>query len=112
MPWWAKFFYCPDATEEEENLGIEEPSGLPPKSVSWDGQRRKNLVPVAKSITLMRFLCRLVTPPGVTVLDPYMGSGTTGIAAIMENIKFVGIEREKDYYTQAKQRLAAAEALP
>lgn len=45
----------------------------------------------------MRYLCRLVTPPGGNVLDPFMGSGSTGKAAAMEGFYFIGIEREADY---------------
>ncbi len=54
----------------------------------------------------MRWLIRLVTPPGGTVLDPFLGSGTTGIAAHLEHAAFVGIEREPDYMRIAEARLA------
>jgi DNA modification methylase len=53
----------------------------------------------------MRYLCRLVTPPGGVVLDPFMGSGSTGKAAIFEGFRFVGIEREADYIEIAKARI-------
>jgi len=53
----------------------------------------------------MRYLCRLVTPPGGVVLDPFMGSGTTGVAAHKEGFNFYGIERDPDYYVIAKSRV-------
>lgn len=61
-----------------------------------------------KPTELMRYLCRLVTPPGGTVLDPFMGSGSTGKAAAMECFCFIGIEREEDYVNIARRRIAAA----
>jgi DNA modification methylase len=59
-----------------------------------------------KPIALMRWLCRLVTPPGGTVLDPFAGSGTTGIACQLEGLNFIGIEREADYADIARARIA------
>lgn len=56
----------------------------------------------------MRYLCRPITPPGGTVLDPFMGSGSTGKAAAMENFGFIGIEREADYVEIARRRIEAA----
>jgi site-specific DNA-methyltransferase (adenine-specific) len=53
----------------------------------------------------MRWLVRLVTPPGGIVLDPFTGSGTTGIAAFREGFRFIGIEREPDYYEIARARI-------
>jgi site-specific DNA-methyltransferase (adenine-specific) len=72
---------------------------------------RENIVnnnnhPTVKPISLMRYLCRLVTPKGGTVLDPFLGSGTTGIGAIMEGFGFVGIEKEKDYIKIAEARMS------
>jgi site-specific DNA-methyltransferase (adenine-specific) len=55
----------------------------------------------------MRWLCRLITPPGGTVLDCFMGSGTTGLAALEEKFKFIGIEREEPYFEIAKRRILA-----
>lgn len=54
----------------------------------------------------MRWLCRLVTPPGGTILDPFLGSGTTGAAAVLEGFGFIGIEREPDYIEIAEARIA------
>jgi site-specific DNA-methyltransferase (adenine-specific) len=53
----------------------------------------------------MRWICRLVTPPGGTVLDPFAGSGTTGCAALRERFDFVGVEQDPEYATVARQRL-------
>jgi site-specific DNA-methyltransferase (adenine-specific) len=68
-------------------------------------QPKANHHPTVKPIKLMRWLCRLVTPPGGTVIDPFMGSGTTGIACKVEKFNFIGIEREKEYFEIAQARL-------
>lgn len=81
----ARFFYCAKASKGERGEG--------------------NNHPTVKPVALMRYLCRLVTPPGGTVLDPFMGSGTTGIAAKAEGFSFVGIERESAYFEIAKARI-------
>ena len=65
--------------------------------------------PTVKPTTLMRYLCRLVTPPNGIVLDPFTGSGSTGKAAMMEGFRFIGIEREAEYVEIAKARIANAE---
>jgi len=64
--------------------------------------------PTEKPVSLMREICYSVTPPGGTILDPFTGSGSTGKAAIIEDFKFIGIEREADYIEIAKARLEAA----
>lgn len=74
----ARFFHCAKPAKSEKGEG--------------------NNHPTIKPITLMRYLCRLVTPPNGVVLDPFMGSGTTGLAAMSERFKFVGIERERDFH--------------
>ena len=58
-----------------------------------------------KTKELMKYLCRLVTPKGGTVLDPFMGSGSTGMAAKDEGFEFIGIEREKEYFEIAESRI-------
>jgi site-specific DNA-methyltransferase (adenine-specific) len=58
-----------------------------------------------KPISLMAYLCRLVTPPNGVVLDPFMGSGSTGCAAIKEGFRFVGMEMDPDYFEIAKNRI-------
>jgi len=68
-------------------------------------QFRANNHPTVKPIELMRWLCRLVTPPGGMVLDPFMGSGTTGCAAVMEGFNFTGIEQNEEYCDIARKRI-------
>jgi site-specific DNA-methyltransferase (adenine-specific) len=65
-----------------------------------------NTHPTVKSAALMGWLIRLITPPGGTVLDPFMGSGSTGVAAFMEGFRFVGIESDPDYFDIASKRIA------
>ena len=66
---------------------------------------RANIHPTVKPIDLMRYLCRLITPRNGIILDPFLGSGSTGIAAGLEGFDFVGIEREKEYFEIAKARI-------
>lgn len=109
----SRFFYCAKASKSERNAGLE---GMPEKSTGHGnlqnskGMERfntfnKNHHPTVKPIKLMRYLCRLITPPGGTVLDPFMGSGTTGIAAQKEGFEFIGIELEKEYFEIAERRI-------
>ena len=86
----ARFFYCAKPSRRERGEG--------------------NTHPTVKSVALMRWLVRLVTHRGGLVLDPFMGSGTTGIAALQEGMRFVGIEQDADYMEIAKRRIAEAEA--
>jgi DNA modification methylase len=69
---------------------------------------RANHHPTVKPVALMRYLCRLVTPPGGLVLDPFAGSGTTGVGALLEGFRFVGVERDESYATIARARLTHA----
>jgi DNA modification methylase len=66
---------------------------------------RKNHHPTVKATALMRYLCRLITPPGGTILDPFMGSGSTGKAAHREGFRFVGIEIDPNYVAIATKRI-------
>jgi site-specific DNA-methyltransferase (adenine-specific) len=68
----------------------------------------RNHHPTVKAVTLMRYLAKLITPPGGVVLDPFMGSGTTGIACLREGYRFAGIEQDPDYLRIAQARLGAA----
>jgi DNA modification methylase len=83
----ARFFYCAKASRSDRGDG--------------------NGHPTVKPTELMRYLCRLVTPPGGTVLDPFMGSGSTGKAAALEGFHFLGIEREAQYLDIARARIRA-----
>ena len=69
---------------------------------------RANHHPTVKPVELMRWLVRLVTPSNGVVLDPFTGSGTTGVAAMLEGAQFVGIEREPEYHAIASARIQHA----
>ena len=84
----ARFFYCAKASKKDRDEG--------------------NGHPTVKPTALMRYLCRLVTPPEGIVLDPFMGSGSTGKAAMLEGFHFIGIERDADYLEIAKARITAS----
>ena len=88
----ARFFYVPKASKKDRDEGCEE-------------LEKGNNHPTVKPTTLMQYLCRLITPTGGVVLDPYMGSGSTGKAAVREGFGFVGCELDKDYYEIAKARV-------
>tara|TARA_R100000742_G_C4278190_1_gene100736 strand:- start:2376 stop:3512 length:1137 start_codon:yes stop_codon:yes gene_type:complete len=120
----ARYFYCPKVSKEERNRGLDH---LPTKKTSsMSGRRdahdmegysidndvtgrfvteRKNVHPTVKPIELMKYLCRLVTPKGGTVLDPFMGSGSTGMAAKDEGFDFIGIEKEEEYFEISQSRI-------
>ena len=117
----ARFYYCAKASRSEREAGLEgvkarqkvfngqseESAGMAPGSVEdkFTTRPSKNHHPTVKPITLMRYLCRLVTPPGGVVLDPFAGSGTTGCAAILEGFEFIGLERDEEYAKIANQRM-------
>ena len=65
----------------------------------------KNNHPTVKPLELVKYLVKLVTPPEGIVLDPFMGSGTTGIAALEQGFKFLGVEKEKGYFKIAEERI-------
>ncbi len=68
-------------------------------------RKMKNNHPTVKPIALMEYLVKLVSKEGATILDPFLGSGTTGIAAKNTNRNFIGIELDKDYFEIAKKRI-------
>jgi site-specific DNA-methyltransferase (adenine-specific) len=72
----------------------------------------RNAHPTVKPVRLMRWLCRLVTPPGGLVLDPFTGSGTTGVAAALEGFRFLGAELSPDYHRIAAARIDHARRYP
>lgn len=93
----SRFFYCAKTSRSERTHKgtIDNPH------------------PTVKPLALMQWLCRLVsTPTGGTILDPFAGSGSTGIAAMKEGLNFVGIEKEEAYAEIARKRLAAAQPVP
>ena len=115
----SRFFYCAKASKKDRDEGLEEfalakAGALNMRTDSHSErngmttQPRANTHPTVKPTELMRYLCRLVTPPGGVVLDPFMGSGSTGKAAVLEGFKFIGIEREAAYFEIASARVMAA----
>ena len=92
----ARFFYSPKCSKKDRNEGLPE------------GTTSNH--PTVKPTDLMAYLCRLVTPPGGVVLDPFMGSGSTGKAAMREGFKFIGIEQDEGYFDIAEARIMAAKA--
>jgi len=115
----ARYFYCAKASKRDRNEGLEELPLLTggqatnredgfagvnnPRAGRTGGNR--NTHPTVKPTDLMRYLVRLVTPPGGTVLDPFTGSGSTGKAAALEGFAFVGIEKEAEYVELARARI-------
>ncbi len=124
----SRFFYCAKTSRAERNAGLE---GFEAKQIrrlsggefghnsavgadgevyetesSKAGGPSRNHHPTVKPINLMRWLARLVTPPGGTCLDPFLGSGSTGCAAVLEGFDFIGIEREAEYIAIAEARIA------
>ena len=117
----ARFFYCAKASTEERDRGLEgeelhdsqvtRMSGDGMK-VRQDGTERKmptarNTHPTVKPVALMEYLCKLVTQPGGIVLDPFLGSGTTGLAAVRGGFQFIGIELLDKWLQIASKRITA-----
>jgi site-specific DNA-methyltransferase (adenine-specific) len=90
--------------KRDETRNDGDPGGDNPRNRG--AQQRANHHPTVKPLDLMRYLVRLVTRKGGTVLDPFMGSGTTGWAARLEGCDFVGIDREPEYVEIARGRIA------
>uniref|UniRef100_UPI001F053C47 DNA-methyltransferase n=1 Tax=Morganella morganii TaxID=582 RepID=UPI001F053C47 len=121
----ARFFYCAKVSKSDRDAGMdrfvvasasEMTGGRAEGSVGINNPRAgagrtsgaKNTHPTVKPVDLMRYLCRLVTPAGGTVLDPFMGSGSTGKAAIAEGFRFIGIEMDPDHLVTAAARIGHA----
>jgi site-specific DNA-methyltransferase (adenine-specific) len=119
----SRFFYVAKAGRAERNKGLEgmekrNAGNFDDDSHRQPGERknnhtapqpRANFHPTVKPVDLMRYLIRLVTPKGGTVLDPFMGSGTTAVAAIQEGVNWIGCEREPEYVAIIEARIAAAQ---
>ena len=107
----ARYFYCPKVSRTERDKGLSgKKDGKPVrwnKAGEWtnDTTPAKNSHPTVKPVELMKYLCRMVTPKGGTVLDIFMGSGSTGMAAKDEGFDFIGIEKDKEYFQIAEQRI-------
>lgn len=107
----GRFFYCAKASAADRHDGLQAPGPqFKAGSLMHDAERVEaaglgNNHPTVKPTDLMRYLCRLVTPPGGLVLDPFMGSGSTGRGAVLEGFAFIGIEREAEYLDIARARI-------
>lgn len=125
----SRFFYCAKASKKDRDEGldgfrkvraseitgrVEGSAGLVMEGgkanpyAGTTGEPRANNHPTVKPTDLMRYLARLVTPPGGVVLDPFMGSGSTGKAAMLEGFRFIGIERDEQYMSIARARIGGA----
>jgi len=125
----ARFFYCAKASKSERNAGLE---GLPEREGAGKGNglarscatckastlegcdcpdrtfenpKRQNFHPTVKPLALMRYLIKLVTPPNGIVLDPFLGSGTTAVAATLEGFDWIGCEMTEDYFPIIEARI-------
>jgi DNA modification methylase len=117
-----RFFYCAKTSKRDRNEGLDGFEAKRASSYGYDiglgnagegmfkdrNPIKQNHHPTVKPTELMRYLCRLVTPPGGTVLDPFMGSGSTGKAAVYEGFNFVGVEMTDEYLPIAKARIEFA----
>ena len=114
----ARFFYCAKASKRDRDEGLDgfEVAKAGTLNMRTDSHSERNGMttnprannhPTVKPTDLMRYLCRLVTPPNGTVLDPFCGSGSTGKAATLEGFEFIGIEREAEYVEIARARVSA-----
>jgi DNA modification methylase len=117
----ARYFYSAKASRAERELGLAD---FAPETVG-DGRtkaidnayqrgktERRNTHCTVKPVSVMRWLCKLVTPIGGTILDPYTGSGTTGVAAALEGFEFIGCELSPEYVALARARIAHAREFP
>jgi hypothetical protein len=126
----ARYFYCAKSSRAERELGLDD---MPERAFGQSGdaqgalasgqdeylqehiglnriKQRRNIHPTCKPLALMEYLCKLtMTPTGGAVLDPFMGSGTTGMACARLGRPFIGIEQNEEYFEIAKRRIAAAE---
>jgi site-specific DNA-methyltransferase (adenine-specific) len=117
----SRFFYCPKANKKDRDEGCEEletkekpahmrtagGTGETSMTDGFQATQRKNTHPTVKPTELMRYLCRLITPPNGTVLDPFNGSGSTGKASVMEGFNYIGIELDPEYIKISEARIKA-----
>lgn len=105
----ARFFYCAKTSRKDRHEGLSDPGhqfkqGTALRKVE-NSDTKGNNHPTVKPTDLMAYLCRLITPPGGVVLDPFTGSGSTGKAAMREGFKFIGCELDLGYMAIAKARI-------
>ena len=124
VPGYQKFFYCPKITKRERNRGCEDIESKPlfkdrhkdAKALgSWADKRdqaHKNNHPTVKPVALMKYLIKLVAPQGAHIVDPFCGSGSTGMACRELGMRFTGIELDKGYCRIAERRIAATPTDP
>jgi len=113
----SQFLYCAKASKADRNSGCDGLELTIAKRTHSGGDdtrgrpvpENKNHHPTVKPHNLMRYLCRLITPPNGIILDPFTGSGSTGKAAIAEGFRFIGIEKEKDFFDIAIKRIQTAQ---
>ena len=112
----ARFFYCAKANKKDRNEGLDGFAEKRPDERTVIGMgtfeekgvaKQANHHPTVKPTNLMRYLCRLVTPPNGLILDPFTGSGSTGKAAVLEGFGFIGVEQSAEYVEIAKARIGA-----
>lgn len=112
----SRFFYVAKVSKAERNMGLDDledkviegrDKGQDERSVAFKKRPTptKNIHPTVKPINLMSYLCKLITPKGGIVLDPFMGSGSTGIAALLNDFRFIGMEMTDEYFTIAEKRI-------
>ena len=126
---WSRYFYCPKVSKAERNKGLDNfkiektKGGGGTSNNTWyeddvnaasgkfgsEKAPSKNIHPTVKPQKLMQYLCRMVTPKGGIILDMFMGSGSTGMAAKDEGFDFIGIEKEKEYFKIAEARIESVE---
>ena len=113
----SRFYYCAKASRSDRNAGLE---GRTEKPLLWSAgtqspgtfqspnthRAAQNHHPTVKPLFLMQWLCRLITPKGGLILDPFCGSGSTGRAAVAEGFSFIGIELDPEYAAIARARIA------
>ena len=119
---WSRYFYCAKASKSERNAGLEGLPELPgpdtlnsrrrEKSGNRSSSARQNFHPTVKPLALMRYLIKLVTPLGGTVLDPFLGSGSTAVACVLEGFDWVGCEMTEDYWPIIEARVEWAHNQP
>ena len=129
----SRFFYVAKVSKKERNMGLDgfeekesqqkghgldricmnegcgvsmlKPELCKCEEPDWRPRPKKNSHPTVKPVQLMAYLCRLITPPNGIVLDPFMGSGSTGISALLEGFRFVGMEMDENYFKIAEARI-------
>lgn len=105
----SRFFYCAKSSRKDRHEGLQDPGpqfqhGTTLRKVE-NSDTKGNNHPTVKPTDLMAYLLRLVTPPGGIPFDPFMGSGSTGKAAMREGFRFIGVEMDPDYFAIAEKRI-------